>query len=106
MPLRIDTDSTPVRIVLEGIVTIEETDGLLEALAEHPGSGVDLSACEHLHTAPLQLLKIRKVPVVAPPADTFWLRCLEPFEESAPAPPEDAGEETDTEWGLFPDPAS
>lgn len=104
MPLRIDTDTAPPRIVLEGIVTIEETDGLLEALAEYPGIGVDLSACEHLHTAPLQLLKIRKVPVLAPPADSFWLRCLEPFAEPEPEQFQETEEPSDTEWGLFADP--
>lgn len=99
MPVRIDTSSALPRLILEGIVTIEETDLLLEAFAEHPGIGMDLSACEHLHTAPLQLLKLRKTPLLAPPADHFWIRCLEPFEKPEAAPQQ--AEDQDDTWGLF-----
>lgn len=109
MPLKLDIDSTPPRLILEGVVSIEETDALLEALAGHAGIGVDLSACEHLHTAPLQLLRLRMVPVLVPPADSFWLRCLrgtvspvatarEPAREDKEAA-QDGPPEND--WGLF-----
>ncbi|CAH2031211.1 hypothetical protein [Trichlorobacter ammonificans] len=104
MPLRLDTDSTPPRLILEGVVSIEETDGLLEALTHHAGIGVDLSGCEHLHTAPLQLLKLRKVPVLAPPADNFWLRCLGVTAGPVACDETTAMEEDrppDNDWGLF-----
>lgn len=109
MPLRIDTESSPVRILLEGVVTIEETDQLLEALAEHPDAGVDLSACDHLHTAPLQLLKFRKIPVLAPPADLFWMRCLatiaaQPVTDTEQTAETEEGitqDNQENEWGLF-----
>lgn len=99
MPVRIDTDNASPRLVLEGIVTIEETDLLLEAFAEHPDIVVDLSACEHLHTAPLQLLKFRKTPLLALPADSFWVRCLEPFER--PEIAVQTSEEQESNWRLF-----
>jgi len=99
MPVRIDSDTVPPRIVLEGVVTIEETDLLLEAFARYPGIGVDLSACEHLHTAPLQLLKFRKTPLLAEPKDPFWIRCLEPFEQQEDTV--QTVEEQDNTWGLF-----
>lgn len=78
MPLRLDTEAVPPILYCEGIVTIEETDGLLEALKEQPGLCADLSACEHLHTAPLQTLRLLKVPIRALPVGTFWKFCLDP----------------------------
>jgi hypothetical protein len=65
-------------LIFEGIVTIEETDQLLEALKEYPGICADLSGCEHLHTALLQTLKILNVPLKALPEDPFWRFCLGP----------------------------
>ncbi len=78
MPLRLDTTAEQPLLLFEGIVTIEETDQLLEALKEHPGLAVDLSGCEHLHTAPLQTLKMLKVPIKSLPDDPFWKLCLDP----------------------------
>ncbi len=72
MPLRLDTDCSPPMLLCEGIVTIEETDQLLEALQQHPDLTADLSACEHLHTAPLQTLRLFKIPLRAVPDDPFW----------------------------------
>ncbi len=77
MPLRLETGVTPPLLFFEGIVTIEETDQLLETLKEYPGIAVDLSACEHLHTAPLQTLKMLKVPVTALPEGSFWKFCFD-----------------------------
>lgn len=79
MPLRLDTAVTPPVLMFEGIVTIEETDQLLEALKEHPHLCADLAGCEHLHTAPLQALKMLKVPLAALPEDPFWKLCLAPL---------------------------
>lgn len=76
MPLRLDTETTPPVLYFEGIVTIEETDQLLEALKEQPELCADLSGCEHLHTAPLQTLRLLKIPVKALPEGIFWKFCL------------------------------
>jgi hypothetical protein len=78
MPLRLDSQTTPPVLYFEGVVTIEETDQLLEALKEQPGLCADLSGCEHLHTAPLQALKLLKVPISTLPHGTFWKFCLDP----------------------------
>jgi len=78
MPLRLEIEVTPPVLHFEGIVTIEETDQLLEALKEQPGLVADLSACEHLHTAPLQTLKMLKVPVSALPEGNFWRFLFDP----------------------------
>jgi hypothetical protein len=91
MPLRLDTTAEQPLLLLEGIVTIEETDQLLEVLREHPGIAVDLSGCEHLHTAPLQTLKLLKVPIRALPDAPFWKFLLDPCPM-----PLDPQKETDT----------
>lgn len=112
MPLRIDPDFSPPHLVLSGVVTIEEADELLEAFAQHPDAVLDLSECEHLHTAPLQLLKLRQTTLVAPPADQFWLRCLGILAQSVAAEAADneeipseqsvADNNKDSEdWGVF-----
>lgn len=76
MPLKLDTGVSPPALLFEGIVTIEETDQLLETLQEHPDLCADLAGCEHLHTAPLQALKMLKVPIKALPDDPFWKLCF------------------------------
>ena len=76
MPMRIDTTADQPVLILEGIISIEETDQLIEVLKEYPGIRVDLSGCEHLHTAPLQTLKILKTSIISMPADPFWEMCL------------------------------
>lgn len=78
MPLKLDAVVTPPVLVFEGIVTIEETDQLLEALQEYPELCADLSGCEHLHTAALQTLKLLKVPIRSLPDNLFWKLCLAP----------------------------
>lgn len=121
MPVKIDQDYSPPRLLLSGVITIEETDELLEAFSCHPDAVLDLADCTHLHTAPLQLLKLRQTAVVVPPADSFWLRCLginQPFRSVEQSVVQDSDEFTNTEaklaeqtatdseqddenWGLF-----
>lgn len=85
MSARIDGD----RIVLSGVVSIEEAESIRDLLACHPHAGVDLSACEHLHTAALQVLLAARRSVVSPPADAFLATFILPEliarEGSAPA---------------------
>lgn len=63
-------------IKLEGVVSIEEVDQLMELLRASPAPPLDLSGCEHLHTAALQLLLMLKPEIAARPAGNFWNRCL------------------------------
>ncbi len=59
-------------IVIDGIVGPEDIDFLFELIRDHPEAEVDLAACDHLHTAALQLLLLAKCPVIAMPKSTFW----------------------------------
>lgn len=52
---------------LEGRCGIEDAEALLGHLAV-PGVRVDLGACQHLHTALLQLLMASGVPISGAPA--------------------------------------
>ncbi len=62
--------------VLEGICSVEEAEGLLEWLVQHPRGKVNLKHCEHLHSAVLQVLMALRPTLSAPPADpdmAAWL---------------------------------
>lgn len=49
-------DYSENKALLQEVVTIQEVDGLLEWLLANPDASIDLSQCEHLHTAALQTL--------------------------------------------------
>ena len=52
------TDQT---VVMDGVCTIEEVDGLISFLERTPGATVSLQSCEHVHTAIVQVLISHKV---------------------------------------------
>lgn len=63
------------------VVSVEEAESLLEWLQKKPAAKVDLSACQHLHPANLQVLMAAAVTVLAWPADDAfagWLRSALP----------------------------
>ena len=63
--------------VLSDVVTVEETEGLLEWLQTHPQGKLDLSSCVHLHAANLQVLMAARPSVAAWPRDpgfAAWLK--------------------------------
>jgi hypothetical protein len=72
MPVNLTNWDSGKMIVLEGVVAPEEVDQLHELIREYPETAVDLSGCEHLHTAVLQLLLISRTPVAALPKSPFW----------------------------------
>lgn len=51
------------------VVGVEEAEGLLQWLQEHPEGTADLSACTHLHAALLQILMAGAVAVSSWPRD-------------------------------------
>jgi hypothetical protein len=57
---------------LEGVVTVEEAEGLLQWLRQQTRPAVHLGKCSHLHGAALQVLLALQPRVVAAPADR-WL---------------------------------
>lgn len=63
--------------IVRGHLSVEAAEALLEWVQQTPQGKVDLSVCEHLHAAPLQVLMAANVKVLAWPADPAfadWLR--------------------------------
>jgi hypothetical protein len=57
---------------LEGVVTVEEAEGLLQWLRQQTRPAVHLGKCEHLHASALQVLLALQPRVVAAPSAP-WL---------------------------------
>jgi hypothetical protein len=57
---------------LEGVVTVEDAEGLMQWLRGQARPAVHLGRCEHLHAAALQVLLVLRPRLVAAPADP-WL---------------------------------
>lgn len=72
MPIRLEKTLA----VLEGVCAVEEAESLLDWLKSRKRPRIDLSRCEHLHTAVLQLLIAAKPAIVAWPEDAEWRRWL------------------------------
>lgn len=72
MPINLKPEGDHQQIVIEGVVVPEDVDLLYELIRDHPAAQVDMSACEHLHTAALQLLLLSGATIAAQPADPFW----------------------------------
>ena len=57
---------------LEGLVGVDDAEGLSNWLRERNAPAVHLGQCEQVHAAVLQVLLALKPRIVAPPADA-WL---------------------------------
>ena len=75
MPIQLSDD----RAVLSGVCSVEEAEGLLSWVMQHPGAPVDAGACEHLHSAVLQVLMARRPPVSAVPETGPLQQILQPL---------------------------
>ena len=65
------------RATLTDFVTVEDAEGLLAWLQSHPKGTLDLSRCEHLHAANLQVLMAAHPTIAIWPLDASlanWLR--------------------------------
>ncbi|MBX9749219.1 MAG: hypothetical protein K5Q68_06340 [Roseococcus sp.] len=62
---------------LSGAVVIEEAEALAEWLRATPDAALDLSECQGLHSAVLQVLLAAAPRLLAPPPDP-WLAALLP----------------------------
>jgi hypothetical protein len=63
--------------IFSNVVSVEEAEALLEWLQKKPSAVVDLTACEHLHPANLQVLMAAGATVKAWPANAVlagWIR--------------------------------
>lgn len=76
MPLNLQTNESENILKLDGIITAEDTDEFISCLREYPNLTIDLSTCEHLHTAVLQALLILKPEILSLPENPFWSKCL------------------------------
>ena len=56
-------------VQLNGVVSVEDAEGLLEWLLKRPAAKVDLAGCTHLHPANLQVLMAAGCAVKALPLD-------------------------------------
>ena len=70
--------------VLEGVVTVEDAEALLQWLRGRPDAAVGLKRCGHVHAAVLQVLVATRPRLVDAPADPLLARALglEPQEEA------------------------
>lgn len=62
---------------LSGVAPVQDAEPLLEWLQANPGGALDLTACEHLHAAVLQVILRTGVTIRSEPADrdlATWLR--------------------------------
>ena len=68
--------------VLTGICDVAEAETLLAWLQAHPQGPVDVSACEHAHTAVVQVLMAMRPTLTGQPAGddgpAAWLGALRP----------------------------
>jgi len=65
------------QVLFNGVVGVEEAENLLAWLQKKSGVSADLSACEHLHPANLQVLMAAAVPIKAWPADPVLAAILQ-----------------------------
>jgi anti-anti-sigma regulatory factor len=70
--MNLHTDETGC-VHLAGQVTVEDAEALMHALRASDAPSVDLSACEHLHAAAIQVLLALRPRLISAPADA-WLR--------------------------------
>jgi hypothetical protein len=75
MPIEFSDD----RALLNGVCCVEEAEGLLSWVLQHPGAAVDAAACEHLHSAVLQVLMARRPPLAAIPDSGPLAQVLQPL---------------------------
>lgn len=64
------------KLVFSDIVSIEETEALLNWLIKKPAAKLDLAACTHLHAAVLQVLMASGASVVRWPMNEQLRACL------------------------------
>ncbi len=65
-------------IALDGVITVEEAEPLCQVLLAHPQAALDLSLCEHIHAAAVQVLLAARRGIVGPPKDPFLARFVLP----------------------------
>jgi len=75
MPIRYNDQTA----VMDGVCTIEEVEGLIAFLERTPRASVSMSACEHVHTAILQVLLGHRVTLVGDVPSPFLWKWVAPL---------------------------
>lgn len=83
------------RVIIEGVVGVEEAEALIGVLLEHPEALLDMARCEHVHAAVAQVLLTAGRAVARMPGDERLAAILNltsrpDVEESAPIPTRNA----------------
>ncbi|NYG32978.1 hypothetical protein HZU83_06065 [Sphaerotilus montanus] len=60
---------------LQGLVSAEDAEILLEWLKSRPGSAVNVTRCQQMHAAVLQVLLALRPRIIGQPADP-WLQAV------------------------------
>ena len=76
MTVQLATDGT---IVLDGACSIEDAERLHGLLLQNPAARVDWRACEHAHTAIVQILLVARPAIDGPPKSPFLERWIAPM---------------------------
>jgi hypothetical protein len=82
MTVRVTEDGT---IELSGRCGVEDAEQLQHQLLAAPRSTVEWGACEHLHSAVLQVLLVAKPPMRGTPRSAFLGTYIEPLLSASPA---------------------
>ncbi|SEI63935.1 hypothetical protein SAMN05421831_10645 [Allopseudospirillum japonicum] len=61
---------TPECVYIEALASVEDAETLLDWLLQHPQAKLDISACQHLHAAVLQVILAAQTPVILPKDQT------------------------------------
>jgi hypothetical protein len=72
-------------IELSGPCGVEDAEHLQRHLLAAPRSTVEWGACEHLHSAVLQVLLVAKPPMRGVPRSAFLRTYVEPLLDASPA---------------------
>lgn len=69
------------KVVLEGNCPVEDAEPLLQLLQSTPGASCDLTRCNHLHTAVVQVILAAQPALIGPSADPWverWIVSIAP----------------------------
>jgi hypothetical protein len=59
------------KVVLEGRCPVEDAEQLLQMLQSNPGAPCDLTLCNHLHTAVVQVILAARPSLIGPCGDAW-----------------------------------
>lgn len=69
--------------VFEGICRVEDAESLLAWRIKHPKGTLDLSGCEHIHSAVLQVMLAGDIPLASLPGSPRLAQVLGPLPRAA-----------------------